>query len=224
MSKVRSSDMETGLSLSDDRVISEATSPSTPYKAWTISCSLTGIDEKRIRNRFSKQKLAEAQEKKAKGGIVSGLLSKKHSKMGDVSKEDPKVTSPPAHLPTKCPASPTLSLENDADTAALKAHEALFADDLSRVKLSSEVMSSPIQKLVQALGESLFVFGKLLDLEKRVATSEPMIKSLSAENETFKNKVTILIVGDENDKERVATLEKSPQAKKDFYKLKDKHW
>ncbi|XP_065618227.1 receptor-like protein EIX2 [Quercus suber] len=52
MSKVRSSDMETGLSLSDDRVISEATSPSTPYKAWTISCSLTGIDEKRIRNRF----------------------------------------------------------------------------------------------------------------------------------------------------------------------------
>ena len=52
MSKVRSSDMETGLSLSDDRVISEATSPSTPYKAWTILCSLTGNDEKLIRDRF----------------------------------------------------------------------------------------------------------------------------------------------------------------------------
>ena len=33
MSEVRSSDLEMGLSLSDDRVISEATSPSTPYKA-----------------------------------------------------------------------------------------------------------------------------------------------------------------------------------------------
>ena len=32
--------------------------------------------------RFSKQKLAEAQEKKAKGGTVSGLLSKK--KAGDI--------------------------------------------------------------------------------------------------------------------------------------------
>ena len=41
--------------------------------------------------RFSKQKLAKAQDKKAKGGIVSGLLSKKCSKMGDVSKEDPVV-------------------------------------------------------------------------------------------------------------------------------------
>ena len=60
-------------------------------------------------NRFSKQKLAEAQEKKAKGGTVSGLLSKK--KTGDVSKKDPVTTLPPAHSPTKRPASPSLSLE-----------------------------------------------------------------------------------------------------------------
>ena len=33
LSEVRSSDLETGLSSTDDRVISEATSPSTPYKA-----------------------------------------------------------------------------------------------------------------------------------------------------------------------------------------------
>ena len=46
MSEVRSSDLETGLSSSDDRVISEATSLSTLYKAWTISCSVTGKDEK----------------------------------------------------------------------------------------------------------------------------------------------------------------------------------
>ena len=47
----------------------------------------------------------------------------------------------------------------------------------------------------------MFVFGKLLDLEKKAATSEPMIKSLSAENETFKNKVAIPTVEAKNDKE-----------------------
>jgi len=52
MSEVRSSKLETGLSSSDDRVIFEVTSPSTPYKAWNISCSLIGKDEKRIRDRF----------------------------------------------------------------------------------------------------------------------------------------------------------------------------
>ena len=47
--------------------------------------------------RFSKQKLTKAQEKKAKGGTISGLLSKK--KIGDVSKKDPVTTIPPAHPP-----------------------------------------------------------------------------------------------------------------------------
>ena len=56
------------------------------------------------------------------------------------------------------------------------------------------------------LGESLFVSGKLLDLEKKVATSELVIKSLFAKNEMFKNKVAILTVEAENDKERVAVL------------------
>ena len=68
----------------------------------------------------------------------------------------------------------------------------------------------------------MFVFGKLLDLEKRLATFKPMIKSLSAENETFKNKVVILTVKVENDKERVVALVKSLQVEKDFCKLKDK--
>ena len=35
----------------------------------------------------------------------------------------------------------------------------------------------------------MFVSRKLLDLEKKVAMFEPVTKSLSAENETFKNKV-----------------------------------
>ena len=61
--------------------------------------------------KFSKQKLAEAQEKKAKGGLVSGLISRKRSKVGDLSKENFVVTPPFAHSPAKCPASLTSSLE-----------------------------------------------------------------------------------------------------------------
>ena len=72
------------------------------------------------------------------------------------------------------------------------------------------------------MGEYLFVFGKLLDLEKKVATSEPLVKYLSAKNETLKNKVAILTAEAENDKKRMATLEKSLQMEKDFCKLKDK--
>ena len=72
------------------------------------------------------------------------------------------------------------------------------------------------------MGESLFIFRKLLDLEKKVATAEPMIESFSVENETLKNKVAILTVEAENDQERVAALENSLQVEKDFCKLKDK--
>nr|POE73847.1 hypothetical protein CFP56_26825 [Quercus suber] len=197
--------------------------------------------------RFSKQKLVEAQEIKAKGSSTSGLLSKK--KAGDASKKDSVVIPPLAHSPAKCPTSPTSSLEvvasgekevrkkkkvggrsflpifwDDADTTTLNAHEVLSVEDLSPLmaKSSNEVMSSHIQNLVQALGESLFVTGKLLDLEKKVPTSEPVIKSLSAENEMFKNKVAILTADAKNDKECVAILKKNLQVEKDFCRLKDK--
>ena len=63
----------------------------------------------RMTTRFSKQKLAEAQEKKANGGTVSGLLSKK--KTSDVFKKDFVTIIPHAHSPAKRPTSPTLSLE-----------------------------------------------------------------------------------------------------------------
>ena len=68
----------------------------------------------------------------------------------------------------------------------------------------------------------MFVSGRLLDLEKKVATFEPLVKSLSTKNKTLKNKVTILITEVGNNKERIATLEKSLQVEKNFCKLKDK--
>ena len=55
----------------------------------------------------------------------------------------------------------------------------------------------------------MFVSGRLLDLEKKVATSEPLVKSLSTKNKTLKNKVAILTTEVGNNKERMATLEKS---------------
>ena len=55
----------------------------------------------------------------------------------------------------------------------------------------------------------MFIFGTLLDLERKVVSSEPVVKSLSAKNETLKNKVSILTVEAENDKEHVVVLEKS---------------
>ena len=57
-----------------------------------------------------------------------------------------------------------------------------------------------------------------MDLENKVATSEPLVKYLSAKNETLKNKVAILTAEAENDKKRMATLEKSLQMEKDFCK------
>ena len=97
------------------------------------------------------------------------------------------VTPPPAHSPAKRLASPISSLEviatageevrkkkkvggksflpafwDDANAAALKAHDAFSVDDLSPLmaKSSSEVMSSHIQKLVQvcAVGCLYFFF------------------------------------------------------------------
>ena len=50
--KVRSSKLETGLSLSENRRALEVTSPLTPFKAWDICCTLKWKDEGRIRNRF----------------------------------------------------------------------------------------------------------------------------------------------------------------------------
>ena len=52
MSKVRFSDLETRLSLFDDRVILGATYLSTSYKTWSISCSFIGKDKQQIGDKF----------------------------------------------------------------------------------------------------------------------------------------------------------------------------
>ena len=59
------------------------------------------------------------------------------------------------------------------------------------------------------MGESLFILGKLLDFEKRVAATELVVKLLFSEKEALRNKIAILTIEAENDKEHVTTLEKS---------------
>ena len=46
LGEVRSSELETGLSSSDNCEIPEVTSLSTPYKAWNIQCAFSEKDEK----------------------------------------------------------------------------------------------------------------------------------------------------------------------------------
>ena len=50
--EIRTSELKTGLSLSENRGVLEVSSSSTPQKAWSICCSLKEKDEKRIKNRF----------------------------------------------------------------------------------------------------------------------------------------------------------------------------
>nr|POF09383.1 hypothetical protein CFP56_42416 [Quercus suber] len=61
--------------------------------------------------RFSKAKLVKAQEKKAKTSLSGGLLSRKHKRENEPSKDDVMVTSLVAKFQVRRPASPTSSLE-----------------------------------------------------------------------------------------------------------------
>ena len=103
--------------------------------------------------RFSKGKLAEVLEKKAKTGLKGGLLMRKHQRDSEPTKDDPMVASPVTTSVPHRPALPTSSLKlitpsnesskangrdkisvgsfwEDAGAAILKAHEAISIDNL----------------------------------------------------------------------------------------------
>ena len=66
--------------------------------------------------RFNKAKLAEIKEKKAKGGLTGGLLTRKRQRETEIPKDDPMMTSPITKSIPQRPASPTSSLELIAST------------------------------------------------------------------------------------------------------------
>lgn len=123
--------------------------------------------------RFSIAKLAEVREKKAKGGLIGGLLTRKRQRDTETPKDDPRVTSPTAKFVPQRLASPTSSLEliaftddgskskskdktflasflDDIRVAMLKAHEVISVDHLSplRVRPSQELVSSHVHKVM----------------------------------------------------------------------------
>nr|POE52799.1 hypothetical protein CFP56_68709 [Quercus suber] len=121
------------------------------------------------------------------------------------------ITPSPTYSPAKRPASPTSSLEmiisgrketRKKNKASGKSFLPTFWDDADAATL----------KAYKALSVD--------DLGPLMAKSSST--SLSAENERLENKVAILTAKAENDKERVATLEKCLQVEKDICKLKDK--
>ena len=61
--------------------------------------------------RFSKAKLAEAQEKNAKASLTGGFLSRKHQRENEPSEEETVLTSSVAKSQDRRPASLTSSLE-----------------------------------------------------------------------------------------------------------------
>ena len=185
--------------------------------------------------RFSKAKLAKVQDKKAKGSLTGGLLMRKCQRDMETPKDDPMLTSLIAKSIPQCPTSPTSSLEliasidggskpkgkykafmssfwEDVGVAMLKAHEAIFVDDLSPlgVRPSHELMSS------------LYILGKYLDYEEKYVKAKSKVESLSAENESLKGQISALTYEAKTDEERLKTLEKSIDTKKAFSKLKDK--
>ena len=101
---------------------------------------------------YSREKLVEIQEKKAKASLTGGLLTRKHQRDRKPLKDDPMVTSPVAKSQPQHPASNTSSLElttpsdggsrakgkdkgqtgsfwEDVGVAILKAHKTISADD-----------------------------------------------------------------------------------------------
>lgn len=124
--------------------------------------------------RFSKAKLADVQEKKAKDDLTGGLLTRKCQRESKPSKEDLVVTSSVAKSQDRRPASPTSSLEliislgggfkakstskasiasfwEDVGTAVQKAQDVISMEDLDTLmeKSPRELMLSHIHKLMQ---------------------------------------------------------------------------
>ncbi|KAL0008668.1 hypothetical protein SO802_010170 [Lithocarpus litseifolius] len=161
-----------------------------------------------ITTRFSKAKLAEVQEKKAKAGLTSGLLTRKCQRKSEPSKDDPVVTSSVAKSQDCHLASPTSSLEliispsggskakatskasiasfwEDAGTTVQKAQDTISMEDLELLmgKSPHELMSSHVHKLIQ---------------------------------------ISALVDESKKDKDHLTVLEKSIDTKKAFSRLKDK--
>ncbi|KAL0010979.1 hypothetical protein SO802_006087 [Lithocarpus litseifolius] len=181
--------------------------------------------------RFRKGKLSKIQEKKAKTRLKEGLLLKKQKKDNEPLQEDIVVVSSFLKPAVQCLASPTSSLklitptdEDNVDAAILKAHDTIAIEDLEPLTTESfqELMSSHVHKIMQVLGESLYLLGKYLAYEKKLASSVSQVESLSSKNAMLKEKVSSLKGEAKETQEHLKALEKDVSTEKTFSRLKDK--
>nr|POF14747.1 hypothetical protein CFP56_47355 [Quercus suber] len=170
--------------------------------------------------RFNMGKLAEVQEKKAKTSPKGSLLTRKHQRHIRLTKDDPMVTSPVTTSVPHCPTLPTSSLE--LITPSNESSKANGRDKPLGVNSSHELMSSHVRKVMQVLGESLYISRKYLDFEKKFVMAQSKVEALSSENESLKKQIFALLEEVKVDKDCLKTLEKSIDIEKAFYKLKDK--
>nr|POE86295.1 hypothetical protein CFP56_07098 [Quercus suber] len=112
-------------------------------------------------------------------------------------------------------------LSSSEDHGALEAHNAIDVGDLEPLttKSSQELMSSQVHKV---LGESLYLSGKYLAYEKKLASLIPQMESLSSENALLKEKVFSLESEATKTQDHLKVLEKDISTEKAFSKLKDK--
>nr|POF27438.1 hypothetical protein CFP56_08776 [Quercus suber] len=162
--------------------------------------------------RFSKAKLAKAQEKKAKANLTGGLLYKKRQR----ENKPPRMI-----LCSKAKATGRASISSfweDTKTKAQKANDAIFVEGLEPLmeKPPYELMSSHV------LGKFLYILGKYLDYDKKLTDDQFKAASLSTKNESPKSQISALADKAKKDKDRLTTLEKSIDTEKAFSKLKDK--
>lgn len=72
------------------------------------------------------------------------------------------------------------------------------------------------------LGESLYILGKYLDFEGKLAEAQSKSTSLSTENESLKGHITTLVDEAKKDKDHLMVMEKIIDTDKAFSRLKDK--
>ena len=131
------------------------------------------------------------------------------------------------------------SFWEDASTVVQRDYDVISVEDLEPLmgKSPRELMSSMCPHLstlcffflktaiyifLQMLGESMYISGKYLDYDGKLAKAQSKTTSLSAENELLKSQISALADKAKKDKDRWKTLEKSIDTEKAFSKLKEK--
>ncbi|XP_050241950.1 uncharacterized protein LOC126690877 [Quercus robur] len=105
-----------------------------------------------------------------------------------------------------------------------KAHEVISIEDLTPLtsKPSNKLMSSHIHRVMQVLGESLYLSRKYLDYKEKYVLAQSKVESVSFKNASLAEQVTKLTADLVKAQDCLSVLEKDLKTEKTFCALKDK--